>query len=52
MANRVWIIGAGFSRSLGGLLPDLLSQEMRLEIKARLEAGKALAWHDPTSKHV
>jgi hypothetical protein len=35
MAKRVWILGAGFSRPLGGpLLPDL----MRPEVIANLDA--------------
>ncbi|MBI3205382.1 MAG: hypothetical protein HYZ29_27835 [Myxococcales bacterium] len=34
--KRVWILGAGFSRPLGGpLLNDLLSSHMQLEIQAR-----------------
>lgn len=34
--KRVWILGAGFSRPLGGpLLTDLLSSHMQLEILAR-----------------
>src|SRR5262245_2969562 len=34
--NRVWILGAGFSRSLGGpLLTDLLSQGEFLQLQAR-----------------
>lgn len=39
----VWILGAGFSRSLGGpLLADLFSQEKRLELKERYPECDAL----------
>jgi hypothetical protein len=32
----VWILGAGFSKSLGGpLLPDLLSERVELEMRGR-----------------
>lgn len=52
MGKRVWILGAGFSRSLGGpLLPDLLSNNMREEIRARLRVtGEKLAWDDLAKK--
>jgi hypothetical protein len=40
----VWILGAGFSKSLGGpLLPDLLSERSRVDAVARF--GKPLAEH-------
>lgn len=39
--RTVWILGAGFSRSLGGpLLPDLFRQEDRLDLTARYPQGQ------------
>lgn len=41
--RRVWILGAGFSRPLGGpLLPDLLSETMQTQIRVRHPDATAL----------
>jgi len=43
MDRRVWILGAGFSKSLGGpLLTDLLTTESAAMLRARFTAAKVL----------
>ena len=45
--NVVWVLGAGFSRSLGGpLLPQLLSLGSRQALLARAESNKGAYWPD------